>query len=125
MKLIDALKKIAPVRGHSSMVAAIMSGDLSSVSGRPAGFPLEAAKAELAKVQKFQAEATSDAAYWGYMGDVSYWRAVVNLITAADLVGPDNLPDIPAPEPGGVVMDVCAKIERWGAAVLAEAQKRS
>src|SRR5438105_143504 len=107
MNLQDAIKAIHSPKGFTSVIEALLGGgDARSIEDQNAlGKGRADAEAALAKAQKAQNECKSDAAYWGYMGDVCYWRAVVNIIKAAELVGPDNLPDVPLPQWGGVVMD--------------------
>ncbi len=123
MKLEDALAKIQGPVGFSSLVHGALSGDTSGLDRQsPAGATLEAARSKLAAVEKAQLNCKSDYAYWGYEGEAAAWRTATYLLEAAELVGPENLPDIPYPDGGGVVMDVCAKLERWGSAVLVEAK---
>lgn len=114
MTLEEALAPIAPVVGLSSLI-----GAPESVSSRQAEGPsLDAARTRLAALKKAMDHATSDYSYWGYAGQHSYWTAVVDILEAAELVGNDRLPDVPAPETGGVVMDSMAQIESYGRAIL-------
>lgn len=58
-------------------------------------------------------------AYWTYRGVEVGWQVAVNLLTAAQLVGKDNLPDIPPPDTkGDCVMDAQSHLERWSWEVL-------
>jgi len=125
MKLEDVLKEISPIVGMSSLIGGLLGGDLKSVSGEKADLSigLQKAEEELAKVQKAQSNCGSDYAYWGYMGQISYWKAVVNLFIASEIVGADNLPDVPIPKKEGVVMDLCSEMESFGQKVLQEAKK--
>lgn len=120
MKLEEALNKMGgPTRGFTSMLSALRGGDLKSVSGgKRAEESLPDARKKLEDYKQAMFNAKSDAAYWGYMGDVSYWTAVVALLEAAEIVGPDNLPDVAYDETPGVVMDMCARQERFGQEVL-------
>lgn len=124
MTLREVLAKIHAPKGVTSLVAGVMSGDFGPIRKQSAvGVSLDEARAKLARVEQAQRDCQSDWAYWGYMGDIAYWRAVVDILTAADLVGPDNLADVPAPT-GVVVMDLCAATERYGRAILAAARRQ-
>ncbi len=125
MNLNEALSKIYAPQGMTSVLAGVMSGDLAPLGHESAvGASLIAARDKLAAIQKAQDNCGSDWAYWGYEGELAYWRAVVSLLEAAELVGADKLPDVPAPRTDGVVMDVCAHVERFGNEVLTLAKKQ-
>jgi hypothetical protein len=126
MNLQQAIEGIHSPKGFTSVIEALFAGgDPNSIKDQNAiGKTRADAEAELAKVQKAQSECKSDAAYWGYMGDISYWRAVVNIMQAAELVGADNLPDVPMPKWGGVVMDECSKVEDFGRRMLIAATEK-
>lgn len=125
MNLETAIKSIHSVKGFTSVVEALLGGDKDSIKDQSAvGKSLVEAEAELARVRKAQTECKSDAAYWGYQGDASYWSAVVNLLKAADLVGPDDMPDIEFTKWGGVVMDECSKVEDFGRRMLIAATEK-
>lgn len=127
MKLSEVLSQLYPTRGITSVLAAtIGGGDIGSIIGGTAdlGVTVAHAETELAKYRHLSNTCTSDAAYWGYMGDVEYWQVVVNLLKAAKLVGPDNLPDVPLPRRDGIVMDLLAEQRRFGDAVLRLAEQR-
>jgi len=126
MKLSDALSKFGPVRGVTSMIAGLMSGDVAPINGgKRVTESLAEARVTLEKNKKAQLDCKSDWAYWGYQGDISYWQAVVALLEAAELVGEDNLPDVPYDDSGGVVMDICSRQEQFGEQVLNEARKQA
>lgn len=123
MKLEDALKPLAPVRGVTSIVDALLSGNLDPVAGKArVGETLIEAKQKLEAAQTSQSNCGSDAAWWGWQGDISYWRTIVNILEAAQITGPDNLPDIQFVPKGGVVMDQMAGQERYGRAMLEAAR---
>lgn len=127
MTLKTVLSELKPVRGMSSVIAVLFAGgDPASVSGDPATLQTsrETAEAELAKYRHAMDTCTSDAAYWGYLGSVEYWQMVVNVLKASELVGPDNLPDVPLPPRDGLVMDLCAKQAKFGSDVLRLSQAR-
>ncbi len=119
MTVEEVFNSIAPIVGITSMI-----GAPSSVGGRASAVPtLAAAREQYAKVKVLQDEATNDVSYWGYAGQVSYWKALCDVLEAAALVGPDSLPDVPLPTGQGVVMDSMAELERFGSKVLRLAQE--
>jgi hypothetical protein len=115
MNIEQALKPIAPVIGFSSLI-----GAPNSVSSKQYGKEgLEKAKQQLQDIIIAQNDCQSDYAYWGYEGQKSYWRAVVNILEASQLVGENNLPDVVPPDTSNsVVMDACSKIEKYGEKIL-------
>jgi hypothetical protein len=124
MHVKDVVAKIGPVVGASSMIAALLGGDVSSVNGKQqTEGSLADAKKHLAQLIHAQNTCQSDYAYWGYMGQISYWRAIVDILTAADLVGADNLADVPYDDSPTIVMDACSRIENYGKAVLSQAKE--
>ncbi len=113
MTVAEALAQIAPVVGLTSVI-----GAPESVLGQAADGPtLDGARAQYEHVRGLQNGATSDAGYWGYAGQVSYWKAVVLILEAAELVGADNLAIVDTPRTGGMVMSDMAEIERFGQAI--------
>lgn len=126
MNIETALSNIYAPKGFTSVITAMFGGDMASIQEQSAvGATLETARAKLKAVTDAQAASQSDAAWWGYMGDIAYWRAAVSILEAAVLVGPSDLPDVPAPSlEGRVVMDACSAVERYGQAVLAAAKDR-
>ncbi len=115
MNIEQALKPIAPVIGVSSLIGApnSISSQLYGKEG------LDKAKQKLQDIITAQDNCQSDYAYWGYEGQKSYWRAVVNILEASQLVGEDNLPDVAPPDTSNsVVMDACSKIENYGEKIL-------
>lgn len=125
MNVEEALSKIHSPKGMTSVIEGVLTGDFDSIRSQDAtNASLTEARAKLESIQKTQAECKSDAAYWGYEGDAAYWRAVVSILEAAVITGPENLPDIEAPNTEGrVVMDACSLIEKYGKAILSAAQK--
>lgn len=120
MELAGVLEHLSPIVGLSSAIGAPESVSGAGLTGIPT---LEQAKARLSHFQERQDTCTSDYAYWGYAGQVSFWKVVVNLLDAAALVGPEHLPDVPLPARDGVVMDNMAALERFGAEVLRRAEE--
>lgn len=113
MKLSHVLGQLEPVVGLTSLIAAP-----ESIGTAARGIPnLGAARDHLTRARSAQAACKSDAAYWGYVGQIAYWRTVVNLLLAAEITGPGDLPDVPLPERGGVVMDMASDLENFGVRV--------
>lgn len=123
----DLIDQLHAPRGVSSMIASLMSGDLDPVSGgedTPGDPALDQAKDKLQEAQEKQQNCGSDYAYWGYEGQIAYWRSVVNLLEAAKVAGSEDLPGhYRVPEFKGVVMDVCAKMETWSQNILDRVKK--
>lgn len=121
MKLQEALESIGPVVGLTSLIGAPESVSTEQV----ASVKREEAEAKLRSLEERRDGARSDAAYWGYVGQIAYWSAIVDLLKAAELVGPDNLPDIEPPDlTGKVVMDAAGSLQSWGDRVLRAAEER-
>jgi hypothetical protein len=120
VRLADVWPRIAPVAGLTSAIAAPES---VAARGPAAPVSLASARAERDGLIRARDASTSDAAYWGYVGQIAYWRAVVSLLEAVELVGPDNLPDVEPPDQDGVVMDNAARLQEWGDEVLARARE--
>lgn len=117
MKFDDVMNQLAPVVGLTSAIAAPSSVRSEGAPG-PA-VTLGGAREALAHVEQQQRGCKSDAAYWGYQGQVSYWRAVVSLLQAAEITGRDDLPDVPLPDLANrVVMDSTYLMEKWAESVL-------
>jgi len=126
VKLHDVITSIRAPKGVSTIIAAFVEKDFDSVQAQNAvGMSRKQAEENLKKSIHLKEHCTSDWAYWGYAGDVAYWKTAVNLLRAAELVGPDNLPDVPIPDMAGVVMDVQWKLEQFGEQVLKQAQELS
>ena len=121
MQLVEVFEQLRPPVGVTSLIAAP-----ESVADRPSEIPtLETAQARLAELTEAQLKCGSGAAWWGYEGQLAYWRSFVNLLHAAAITGPDDLPDVPLPGQGGVVMDNMATMERFGNEVLKRAKAQS
>jgi len=107
--------------GVSSLIGAPESVRTQGV----AAVTLDQARAQLALVLEAQDRCTSDHAYWGHEGQRAYWVAVVDVLTAAAITGPDDLPDVELPSGGGIVMDSCSRLEAFGRQVLELARQQS
>lgn len=122
MRLDYVMDQIRPVVGLTSVIEA--SGSVRFGGARADQVTLGGAREALAQVEHAQENAGSDAAYWGYQGQVSYWRAVVSLLCAAEWTGPNHLPDIAPPDLSNkVVMDASYAMEKWAERVLAAAKE--
>jgi len=124
MKLKEILEKIQAPKGLTTVIAALHTGDLKPAFSSKADVntSLKDARNELEKVLAAQEVCGSDWAWWGYEGDKAYWRCLIYLLEAAEITGPDNLPEVKLPPLDGIVMDNCSEIERFGKAVLSKAR---
>jgi hypothetical protein len=124
MKLKDALKKIYPAQGMTTVISALMTKDFSSIKEIDIiGKGLKQLEKELEETKKAQNNCGSDWAYWGYEGTISYLNSAIYILKASDIVGPDNLSDVEEPSKDGVVMDVQSNIEQFGKKIYLEALK--
>lgn len=114
MNLKDAFKPIAPVIGLTSLI-----GAPGSIAGCPPKVPtLVEARDHLKAVKEAQDRCTSDAAYWGYAGQIGFWATAVDILEAAEITGPDNLPDVDPPDlKNCLVMDAIGRMKNYGAAI--------
>lgn len=120
MNLKQALEPIAPVVGLSSLIGA--PGSISTE--KAVDIDLQGAIKKLTEIEDAQKKCGSDYAYWGYEGQRAYWSATVDILHAAELVGNDNLPDVPPPDTDGkVVMDACWYIQKYGKDILEKAEE--
>jgi hypothetical protein len=86
------------------------------------------AQGRIKGLMRIQATATSDAEIEAIVGRITYWRTLIDVLHAADLVGPDNLPDVPVPIQGNAdIHKECERLSDFGQSVLrqAKAQKRA
>lgn len=123
MTVAQALGKIYAPKGMTSMIAGALSGDFDPLRPQNGfGVTLHQAEEKLEFARQAQENCSSDWAYWGYTGDIAYWRAVVNILKAAALVGDDALPDVDPGNLQGMVMDSCSRIEKYGETILRYAE---
>lgn len=118
MKLSEILAQIEAPKGLSSVLAGISQSDytvLPHMDGLTA--KLSIAEEKVAQYEKQINECQSDWYYWSILGDLSYWRAVLNILRGADLVGENNMPNMPYEKKGMVVMDVIGNLEDYGKSV--------
>lgn len=124
MKLSEALSKIYPAQGATTLMAALLSGDGKSIKSPDIiGKGIEQLEAELKKAEEDQNNCGSDWAYWGYEGTISYLKSAIWILMAADIVGENNLADVPEINRSGVVMDVQGRVEDFGRKIYTEAVK--
>ena len=125
MRLETVLEQLGgPSYGVTSVMATLLGGgDAGSISTQETPSTLQKAERQLERATQAQANAQSDAAYWGYAGQVAYWDCIVNVLKAAEITGNDNLPDLPLPSRNGVVMDVQHKMREYGKQVLEAARQ--
>lgn len=129
MNLQKALQQLGgPPTGLTTVIAGLLAGDkgaaatLSGITAATITTSINEAEERVAELTRQQNGCGSDAAYWGYAGQISYWRATHHILQAAALVGPDDIPDVPPPANAGVLMDIMAQQERYGQAVLQQAK---
>lgn len=125
MTLEQAINNIHAPHGVSSIIAGIVNDDYS-VLRDPKAVATSVVEIEhkVKGVQRQLDECKSDWAYWSILGELSYWRATLNIYKAAEIVGFDKLADIPAPTLEGIsVMDAIARVEKYGKDILSHAQQ--
>ena len=114
MKLSDALTLIAPVRGGTSVIEAVLAGKESlAASSVRTTESLTEARAMLEAATSRRQQSQSDWEYWAHEGDISYWSAVCSLLEAAQIVGENSLPEIPFADRGATVMERCSAQQTW------------
>lgn len=124
MKLKEAIESIHAPKGVTTVIAGVMSGDYSVLekqNGLDADH--ETVKAKIKAYTQQLNDCKSDWAYWGILGDLTYWEAIGDILEAAKIVGPDNLPNVAAPELGGVVMDSIGRVGDFGKEILRRAKQ--
>lgn len=123
MTVQEALKPVYAPQGLTSILSALMTGEFPPVNPQKqiAG-SIEEAEAQLQGARRGMKNPSSDWAYWGYAGQAAYWSCVKDILEAASIVGPDNLPDVQAPSTNGAVMDVQSNMIDYGQKILALAK---
>jgi hypothetical protein len=123
MKLSDALKSIAPARGVTTVIEAVLHGKESLAAGSVwTTESLTEARAMREAATRRQQQCQSDWEYWAHEGDISYWSAVCSLLEAAQIVGENSLPEIPFADRGATVMERCSAQQTWSEQVLTAAR---
>ena len=125
MKLSDVLDNLCAPKGLTSIISGVMSDDFSVLPKKQdTTGGLQMAKDKVVAYQKQLDECKSDWSYWSILSDLEYWKCMVNVLEAADITGPDNLPDVPFPNlEGKVVMDAIYENTKFGAAIFAKAKQ--
>jgi hypothetical protein len=118
MNIQEALQRLGPPPvGFSSMIAAP-----NSVSGEGAEktpqITIAQVNEKLEQLGTSLRACKSDAEYWGYAAQESYWKAVHSMLEAAEITGPEDIPDLPAPKLNGVLMDMMGQQEAYGRRIL-------
>lgn len=122
MTLTEALSKINAPKGFTSIIAGVSNGDYSVLPKESTlKTSMEEADSKIALYQKQMSECKSDWSYWSILGDLEYWKAIKNILEAAELVGENNLPDVEKKE-GVVVMDAIGAVSDFGKMILHKAK---
>lgn len=126
MKVTEVLSMIDAPKGLTSIIEGIAQNDFSVMPHQKGlNATLEIAEEKVKLHQKQIDECKSDGAYWSILGDLEYWKAVKNILKAAELVGEDNLPEVAFKNDGVVVMDAIYKVTQFGELVLKLATEQS
>ncbi len=119
MKVTEVLSMIDAPKGLTSIIEGISQNDFSVMPHQKGlNATLEIAEEKVKLHQKQIDECKSDWAYWSILGDLEYWKAVKNILKAAELVGEDNMPEVAFKNDGVVVMDAIYKVTQFGELVL-------
>ena len=123
MTIKEAIEKIHAPKGITSVIAGVMSGDYS-VFPHQKGIEADRKKAEemVEGLKESLKNCTSDWSYWSILGDLEYWRAVLNILVAGE-IGGGIVADVEFDDSGGVVMDQISKVTEFGEKVLKETKK--
>jgi hypothetical protein len=85
---------------------------------------LALANTKLNEFKEALEHAPNDMVFYGFLGDIAYWETIINLLRAAQLVWPYNLPNVPLPSLEGLTMDLPTIVKKYGEEVLRLAQKQ-
>lgn len=119
----EAISKIYAPKGITSLIAGAISGDFSTLPHQKGlKADLETAKGEVEKTKLELKNCHSDWAYWSILGDLAYWKTIVNILEAA-IINNGIVADIEPPKDGGLVMDAIYDLQRWGERILTETKK--
>ena len=126
MKVTEVLSMIDAPKGLTSIIEGISQNDFSVMPHQKGlNATLEIAEEKVKLHQKQIDECKSDWAYWSILGDLEYWKAIKNILKAAELVGEDNMPEVAFKNDGVVVMDAIYKVTQFGELVLKLATEQS
>lgn len=120
LPLISLIADVDELRPGYSVVDGLWHPELRRP--RSAAPTAEEARAEIERLDQAMADCTSNALHRRLAGQLAYWRCVRDLHAAAELVGPDDLPDVVPPDHRGVAMEQMFLLERFGQTVLEQAQ---
>lgn len=121
MNLEFLLKKIYAPRGMTSVIQGLVNNDFSVLNNPTAiGTSIVDVEEKIKKYRKDLEECKSDWSYWSILSDLTFWEMVANILKGAELVGPENLPEIEYNNEGGVVMDAIGYNEKFGVEFLAK-----
>lgn len=123
MKLDKALKMIHAPKGMTSILAGLSTGDFSVLPHQKGlKATMDEVDEKIAQTKEAKKNCTSDWSYWSILSDLVYWETVKNILLAAEITGPQNLPDMKGLKEGGVVMDAIYNVEQWGISLLKKAR---
>lgn len=115
MTLQQALSNISAPKGFTSLVNSLITGDLSNIDTPDIK---KLSNTEIAdKVKELQqklADCKSDSEHWSILSNITYCNTVILIKSAADLVGENNLPDVPPPELKTMLMVAIENLENYG-----------
>jgi hypothetical protein len=97
-----------------------------STSPKPSAIPtVVEAKRELSSLSQLQANSASEEQWWGYAGQIAYWRCLTDILAAVEIVGDDDLPEVAVPVLSDAdIKDDVARTEEFGKLVLQMARNR-
>lgn len=122
MTLQEAIAPIAPIMNINSMIGAPES---ISFDKAIKSLTKDQIKQKIDSLNKSIEECCSDYAYWGFSGQLSYWRAINDIFEAAEIIGNNNLPYVKFKDEAGIVMAKMAKIETYGRKILELAKQET
>ena len=127
MHLKEILSSLSAPKGITSIINGVISDDFTVLphqQGANAGL-IEATEM-VEKYEKQIQECKSDWQYWSILGDLEYWRAIMNVLKGAVLVGEENMPDRKYTPKNSVVMDEIYNMAQYGETIfkLCEAQSQ-
>lgn len=96
---------------------------LEKLGGPARGLSIGAVLAEITALSRKIRDCRSDFEYWGYLGDLEYWRGALDLMEAARITE-NKLPDIAGPEGGIVVLESADSKRKWCALVLWKSRRQ-
>jgi len=124
MKLSEILSMISAPKGLTSILNGINQNDFSVLPHQKGlNATTDIANKQIESLKKQLSQCQSDWSYWSILGDLSYWKAIKDILEGAKLTGENNMPDVKFERKAVVVMDSIAEIEKFGKYVLSECKK--